>query len=192
MIVQRIPIQKEFGNKANKLAKRKYYLEGGKPIGAAGTLGVTSSILDIAKDVQRKTENTAKKTGRTVKEIQKKVFEKQNLKDAGKVRFARRSTRQFDEVFNRDKLADKLTEEGKKKYQEKLKDRAAELKKAKKAKLSQESIAHHQEVIDALKAKAKNIKNAKIALGVGAAGLATLGGVAAYKHYKKNKEKEDK
>lgn len=56
------------------------------------------------------------------------------------------------------------------------------------------SIAHHQEVIDALKAKkAKNIKNGKIALGVGAAGLATLGGVAAYKHYKKNKkEKEDK
>jgi hypothetical protein len=56
------------------------------------------------------------------------------------------------------------------------------------------SIAHHQEVIDALKAKkAKNIKNGKIALGIGAAGLATLGGVAAYKHYKKNKkEKEDK
>lgn len=75
----------------------------------------------------------------------------------------------------------------------KFEERVQEFKKAKKAKLSQESIAHHQEIANKLRVKkVKNIKNAKIALGVGAGALALGGGALAYKHYKDKKKEEEK
>jgi len=192
--------QREFNSKTQKARLRKYYKRGGTPLSPLGESTNALNSASIILKVDKGTKKTAKKRGKDLDKLQKTAFKKNPVEESGQIKSGKNSYRLFQKG---DKLADKMTEEGMKKYKENLSERAKPLKEAKeaakkKAEDSKVSIAKHEAKAAELRAKKdageqlkKNLKKGgKIALATGGVVAAGIG--AKKLADKKKAKKEEK
>ena len=191
-------IQRLFSSKEQKARLRKYYKRGGTSLSPLGESTNALNSASIILKVDKGTKKTAKKRGKDLDKLQEAAFKKNPAEESGQIKSGKNSYRLFQKG---DKLADKMTEEGMKKYKENLSERAKPLKEAKeaakkKAEDSRASIAKHEAKVAELRAKKeageqlkKNLKKGgKIALATGGVVAA---GIGAKKLADKKKAKKD-
>ena len=196
MIIQRL-----FSSKEQKAMLREYYKQGGTALNPFGESTNALNSANIILKVDKGTKKTAEKRGKDLDKLQEAAFKKNPAKESGQIKSGKDSYRLFQKG---DKLADKMTEEGMKKYKENLSERAKLLKEAKevakkKAEESRASIAKHEAKAAELRAKKeageqlkKNLKKGgKIALATGGVVAAGMGAKKLYdKKVKKDSKKE--